>query len=72
MIVFKKMPQTQVKKLYRSQADRKIAGVCGGLACYFGADATIVRLLFLVALLMGGSAILVYAVMWVVVPEEPA
>jgi phage shock protein C len=65
------MSQTQAKKVYRSQTDRKIAGVCGGLAGSFGADATIVRLLFLAALLMGGSAILVYIVMWVVVQEEP-
>jgi phage shock protein C len=48
--------------------DRMIAGVCGGLAAYFGIDSTWVRLLFLLFLFLGGSALLVYVVMWVVVP----
>ena len=56
------------KKLYRSLKDRMIAGVCGGLAEYFSVDSTWVRLLFLIFLLFGGSALLVYMVMWVVVP----
>lgn len=56
------------KKLYRSLKDRMIAGVCGGLGEYFGIDSTWVRLLFLLCLLLGGSALLVYIVMWIVVP----
>ena len=58
------------KKLYRSFKDRMIAGVCGGLADYFGIDSTWVRLIFLLFLLLGGSAILVYLIMWIVVPSE--
>lgn len=58
------------KKLYRSFKDRMIAGVCGGLADYFGIDSTWVRLIFLLFLLLGGSAILVYVIMWIVVPSE--
>ncbi len=59
------------KKLYRSRIDRRIAGVCGGLGEYFGMDSTWVRLLFVLFLLLGGSALLVYIVMWIVVPLKP-
>jgi len=59
------------KRLYRSKKQRMIAGVCGGLAEYFEIDATWVRLIFILFLLLGGSAILVYLVMWLVVPSNP-
>jgi phage shock protein C len=60
------------KKLYRSRNNRMIAGVCAGLAEFFGIDVTIVRLVFAAGALLGfGSFILVYLVMFVVVPEEP-
>ncbi len=59
------------KKIYRSRRDRMIAGVCGGLATYFGMDSTWIRLLFIFFLLVGGSALLVYLIMWAVVPIEP-
>ncbi|HTK39683.1 MAG TPA: PspC domain-containing protein [Patescibacteria group bacterium] len=60
------------KKLYRSTTDRKIAGVCGGLADFTGIDATIWRLVFLFLLLPGGlPGFLPYVIMWVVVPLEP-
>lgn len=65
-----KEPDTR-KRLYRSRKDRVIAGVCGGLADYFHMDPTWIRLLFLIFLFLGGSAILVYLVMWLVVPIEP-
>lgn len=58
------------KRLYRSRRDRMIAGVCGGLADYFEMDPTWVRLAFLVFLLLGGSALLVYLIMWLIVPLE--
>lgn len=61
------------KKLYRSVTDRKIAGVCGGLADYIDADPTVVRLAFVVLLLLGVAPIvLVYLAMWIVVPENPS
>lgn len=60
------------KKLYRSRNNRMIAGVCSGLAEFFGIDATVVRLVFVAGALLGfGSFILIYLVMFVVVPEEP-
>ncbi len=58
------------KRLYRSISDRKIAGVCGGLAGYFDIDPTIVRLLAVVFVLAGGSGLLAYIIAWIVVPEE--
>jgi phage shock protein PspC (stress-responsive transcriptional regulator) len=61
-----------MKRLYRSKTDRKIAGVCGGLAEYFGIDATIVRVIAVILLLPGWlPGFLPYVVLWVVVPENP-
>ena len=62
---------TDIRRLYRSREDRMIGGVCGGLGEYLGIDPTVVRLLFVIAAFIGGSAILVYLVMLLVVPEEP-
>ena len=61
-----------VKKLYRSRDEQMIAGVCGGLAAYFEVDPTLVRLLFVAAVLLGlGGTILVYFLMMITVPVEP-
>lgn len=60
------------RKLYRSRNNRMIVGVCAGLADFFGIDPTVIRLLFVVGALLGfGSFILIYIVMFIVVPEEP-
>ena len=59
------------KKLYRSRKDKMIAGVCGGLAEYFGIDPVIVRLITLVFALTAGSGLLAYLILWVVVPVNP-
>ena len=58
------------KRLYRSRKEKVIAGVCGGLAEYFGVDPTLIRLIFVLFLLVGGSACLVYLAMWLIVPLE--
>ncbi len=58
------------KKLYRSRTDRKIWGVCGGLAKYFDADPTIVRVIAIAAVFFTGSGIIAYIVMAIVVPLE--
>lgn len=61
-----------MKKLYRSQTDKKIAGVCGGLAEFFDIDATIIRVIFIVLLLPGGlPGLLPYVILWAVVPVNP-
>ncbi len=58
------------KKLYKSDTDRKICGVCGGLAEYFGMDSTIVRLIFAFLAVFGGPGILIYIVAAVIMPER--
>jgi phage shock protein C len=59
------------RKLYRSRSDRKLAGVCGGLAQFFSLDPTLIRVLFVVLAVLGGSGILIYLAMWIMVPKEP-
>jgi phage shock protein C len=61
----------QTRKLYRSRTDRKLAGVCGGLAQYLNADVTLIRVLFVVLALLGGPGLVMYLVLWIIVPEEP-
>ena len=64
-------PLMQRSRLQRSRSDRKLFGVCGGLAAYFDTDPTIVRLLFVLALFASfGVALLAYIVMAILVPEE--
>ena len=57
------------RKLYRSQTQRMIAGVCGGLAEYFNLDATLIRVLFLILAVFGGTGLVIYLVMWIIVPD---
>jgi phage shock protein C len=57
------------RKLYRSRTQRMVAGVCGGLAEYFNVDTTMIRVLFLVLTLFGGAGLVVYVVMWILVPD---
>ncbi len=60
-----------MKKLLRSKTDRKVAGVCAGIAEYFDIDPTLVRIIFIILGLPGGApGILVYLVLWLVVPEK--
>ena len=61
---------TVAKKLYRSRTDRKIWGVCGGLAKYFDIDPTIVRVIAILSLFLGTLGIWAYIIMALVVPEE--
>jgi phage shock protein PspC (stress-responsive transcriptional regulator)/uncharacterized integral membrane protein len=58
-------------KLHRSQTDKIIAGVCGGLAEFFEIDSTIIRLLFILVVALGGSGILVYLILWLLIPKNP-
>ena len=59
------------KKLYRSRTDKKICGVCGGVAKYLNMDATIVRLIVILLTLAGCSGLLIYIICAFVIPEEP-
>jgi phage shock protein PspC (stress-responsive transcriptional regulator) len=61
-----------MKKLYRSSTNKKIAGVCGGLAEYLGVNATIIRIIFIILLLPGGlPGLIPYLILWAVVPLKP-
>jgi phage shock protein C len=62
---------TPYKKLWRSRYNRKIAGVCGGLADYFQIDPIWMRIVFIVFFLAGGTALLAYVILWILVPLEP-
>jgi phage shock protein PspC (stress-responsive transcriptional regulator) len=59
------------KKLYRSRRDRMISGVCGGLGDFFGIDSTLIRVIFALLAIFGGSGLVIYLVMLLIVPEEP-
>jgi phage shock protein PspC (stress-responsive transcriptional regulator) len=59
------------KKLYRSAREKMLGGVAGGLAEYFDVDPTIVRLVFVLSIFVGGAGIIAYIIMWIVVPQGP-
>ena len=58
------------KQLTRPRVGRKIAGVCAGFANYFDIDVTLVRLVWLVVVIFGGTGLLAYVVGWILMPEE--
>jgi len=61
----------QPKRLYRSNKDRMLAGVCGGIAEYFNIDPTLVRLLAVVGFFVTASGFFwAYLIMWIVIPEN--
>lgn len=60
------------RRLTRSVTDKKIAGVCAGLAEYFDMDPTLVRVAWLLLVLFGGTGVLAYVIFWIVVPQAPA
>jgi phage shock protein PspC (stress-responsive transcriptional regulator) len=60
-----------MKRLYLSDTDRKIGGVCGGLGEYFDKDPTIFRILFVALTLFLGGGILLYIIMWLIMPRKP-
>ena len=60
------------KKLYKSAVDKKLCGVCGGLAEYLNVDSTLVRLVLVLAVLFAGSGILAYIIAAIIMPDKPA
>ena len=60
----------QYKKLYRSETNRVIAGVAGGLGEYFGIDPILIRLILVLTTIFGGSGILIYLVLWILIPNK--
>ncbi|MGH7492546.1 MAG: PspC domain-containing protein [bacterium] len=59
------------RRLYRSVSDRKLAGVCGGVAEYFGIDTILVRVLWVMSCFFGLFGVMAYIVAWAVVPDNP-
>lgn len=58
------------RKLVRPRQGRMFAGVCAGLAQRFGLSANLVRLLFLLSLLLPGTQVIIYLVLWILMPNE--
>ena len=58
------------KKLYRSDENKMLAGVCGGIAEYFGVDPTLIRLAWVVFSLLGGSGLLAYILAAMIIPRD--
>ncbi|MBQ9758082.1 MAG: PspC domain-containing protein [Clostridia bacterium] len=58
------------KRLYKSAVNKKLCGVCGGIAEYFDLDPTIIRLAWVVFTLLGGSGIIAYIIAALVMPSE--
>lgn len=64
------MDNNGYRKLTRSTSDRRIAGVCGGLAEYLNIDPTVVRIIFLLALICGTLGFWAYLIVWICAPED--
>ena len=64
------MENNSYRRLTRSSTDRRIAGVCGGIASYLNIDPTVVRIIFLLALLFGGFGFWAYLIVWIAAPED--
>ena len=58
------------KKFYLSETDKKIGGVCGGLAEYFGIDSLILRLIFVALIIGWGTGMLLYILLWILAPKK--
>ncbi len=59
------------ERLYRSNTEKIIGGVCGGLANYFAIDVVLARVVFVLLALFGGGGVLIYIVLWIAIPSYP-
>ena len=59
------------KRLYKSDKDKKVCGVCGGIANYFDVDPTVIRLAWVIFPLAGGSGLIAYIIAAIIMPEDP-
>ncbi len=62
--------KSSVKRLYRSEKSRVLGGVARGIGEYFDIDPTLIRIIFVIITLLGGSGILIYLILWLVIPTE--
>lgn len=58
------------KRLYKSSTDKKVCGVCGGIANYFDVDPTAIRLIWVIFTLVGGSGLIAYIIAAIIMPDE--
>ena len=58
------------KRLYKSSTDKKVCGVCGGIANYFDVDPTVIRLIWVIFTLVGGSGLIAYIIAATIMPDE--
>ena len=61
---------TEQRRLRRSSRDKTVAGICGGFGEYFNVDPTLVRVLWILAVLLGGTGLLLYVILWIVMPLD--
>jgi len=61
--------QKKIKKMFRNPDDKVLGGVSSGVAAYFGIDVVIVRLLFIVLIFFGGTGLILYIILWIILPE---
>ncbi len=59
------------RKLYKSNTDKKLCGVCGGLAEYLNVDSTVIRLILVLAILFAGCGLLAYIIAALIMPNQP-
>ena len=58
------------KRLYKSSTDKKVCGVCGGIANYFDVNPTVIRLIWVIFTLVGGSGLIAYIIAAIIMPDE--
>ena len=58
------------KRLYKSSTDKKVCGVCGGIANYFDVDPTVIRLIWVIFTLAGGCGLIAYIIAAIIMPDE--
>lgn len=61
--------QNQYKRFTRDASNKKIGGVCSGIARYLGVDPLLMRAIFLIAFILAGAGLLVYLILWLIMPE---
>jgi phage shock protein C len=64
-------PAGPTRPFARYSADKKIAGVCGGVARYFDLDSSLVRAVWVLCALLGGTGLLAYVILWIIMPLDP-
>lgn len=68
--IFDNQNDSRMSKTLRRSSDKIIAGVCGGVADYFGLDKVLIRAIYLLLVLFGGVGVLVYIILWIVMPSR--